>query len=129
MTTTARTVLIIDDEIHIRALLEQTLEDLLDDGVEIELAEDGQAGLDAVRELKPDLVFLDAMMPKMNGYDVCQQVKSDPATASTYVVMLTAKGQEIDRIKGEEAGADIYSTKPFDPDEILELARQVLGLE
>lgn len=121
-------VLIIDDEIHIRALLEQTLEELEDDGVEILLAEDGQAGLDAVRASKPDLVFLDVMMPKINGYDVCQQIKSDPATARTFVVMLTAKGQEVDRERGETAGADVYATKPFDPDEILDLARNVLDL-
>lgn len=126
--TDAQTVLIIDDEIHIRALLEQTLEELEDDGVEILLAADGQAGLDSVRAHRPNLVFLDVMMPKLNGYDVCQQLKSDPATASTYVVMLTAKGQEVDRERGEAAGADVYATKPFDPDEILELAKQVLGL-
>lgn len=128
MTTPARTVMIIDDEIHIRALLEQTLEELEDDGVEIMLASDGQEGLDGVRAHKPELIFLDVMMPKLNGYDVCEQLKNDPDTASTYIVMLTAKGQEVDRERGEGAGADVYATKPFDPDEILELARQVLKL-
>lgn len=127
--TDSKTVMIIDDEMHIRALLEQTLEELEDDGVELLLAADGQEGLDGVRANNPDLIFLDVMMPKLNGYDVCEQLKSDPATASTYIVMLTAKGQEVDRDRGEQAGADVYATKPFDPDEILALARSVLDLD
>lgn len=127
---TTRSVLIVDDEIHIRALLEQTLEDLEDDGITIVIAEDGAAGLEAVRTHRPELVFLDVMMPRMNGYDVCQEVKGDPdLAASTYVVMLTAKGQEVDRSRGAEVGADIYTTKPFDPDEILDIARRVLQLD
>lgn len=127
---TTRSVLIVDDEIHIRALLEQTLEDLEDDGITIVIAEDGAAGLEAVRTHRPELVFLDVMMPRMNGYDVCQELKGDPdLAASTYVVMLTAKGQEVDRSRGAEVGADVYTTKPFDPDEILDLARRVLRLD
>ncbi|MGH1504325.1 MAG: response regulator transcription factor [Acidimicrobiales bacterium] len=127
---TTRSVLIVDDEIHIRALLEQTLEDLEDDGITIVIAEDGAAGLEAVRTHRPELVFLDVMMPRMNGYDVCQQLKGDPdLAASTFVVMLTAKGQEVDRTRGAEVGADVYTTKPFDPDEILDLARRVLRLD
>ncbi len=123
-----RRVLIVDDELHIRALLEQTLEDLEDDGVEITAVSDGEAGLAAVRELHPDLVFLDVMMPKLNGYDVCEAVKSDAATVDVTIVMLTAKGQEVDRERADVVGADIYATKPFDPDEILAIARRELGL-
>ena len=122
------TILVVDDEVHIRALLEQTLEELEDDGVEILVAGDGAAGLDLVRQHHPDVVFLDVMMPKMNGYDVCSAIKADPDTAGTFVVMLTARGQETDRERGTEVGADVFTTKPFAPDEILSLARSALGL-
>jgi len=73
-------------------------------------------------------VFLDVMMPKLSGFDVCQRVKSTPGLTGTYVVLLTAKGQEFDRQKGVEVGADIYMTKPFDPDALLGKAREVLEL-
>ncbi|MBA4358902.1 MAG: response regulator, partial [Desulfovibrio sp.] len=113
----------------IRSLLEQTLEDLEDDyGVEILTASDGQEGLERIRLARPRLVFLDIMMPKMNGYEVCRQVKSDPDFAATSIILLTAKGQEVDRKEGLEAGALRYMTKPFDPDEILAVAKEVLGL-
>jgi DNA-binding response OmpR family regulator len=122
-------VLIVDDETHIRSLLEQTLEELEDDyQVEIITASDGQEGLEQIRALRPRLVFLDIMMPKMNGYEVCRQVKADPAFAGTTIILLTAKGQEVDRKEGLEAGALRYMTKPFDPDEILAMAKEVLGL-
>lgn len=121
-------ILIVDDEPHIRLLLEQTLEELEDEGVELLLAEDGQEGLRVIREEKPDLVFLDVMMPKMNGYDVCQAVKNELGLTQVFIVLLTAKGQEIDKVKGNEVGANVYMTKPFDPDEIVAKAREVLGL-
>ena len=121
-------VLIVDDEPHIRSLILQTLEELEDDGVELSTADNGQDALELIKADKPRLVFLDVMMPKMNGFDVCHAVKNDTGLTDVYIVMLTAKGQEIDRQKGEEVGADIYMTKPFDPDELLERARQVLGL-
>jgi DNA-binding response OmpR family regulator len=68
------------------------------------------------------------MMPKMNGFDVCQKVKLENGIDETYIILLTAKGQEIDRKRGEEVGADLYMTKPFDPDALLDKAREVLGL-
>jgi DNA-binding response OmpR family regulator len=68
------------------------------------------------------------MMPRLNGFDVCHTVKHELGLHDVYVVMLTAKGQEFDRQKGHEVGADTYITKPFDPDELLEMAEQVLGL-
>ena len=122
------TVLIVDDEQHIRLLIEQTLEDLEDVGVELQTASDGEMALDVVRNHHPELVFLDVMMPKMNGFEVCRAIKADPAMASTTVVMLTAKGQAYDRDEGLAAGADRYLTKPFDPDELLDVARAALGL-
>jgi two-component system, OmpR family, alkaline phosphatase synthesis response regulator PhoP len=121
------TVLIADDEQHIRLLIEQTLEELEDEGVELQTASDGEQALDAARQHRPELVFLDVMMPKANGFEVCRAIKHDPELAGTTVVMLTAKGQAYDREEGLAAGADRYLTKPFDPDELLEVAREALG--
>jgi two-component system, OmpR family, alkaline phosphatase synthesis response regulator PhoP len=122
------TVLIVDDEQHIRLLIEQTLEDLEDEGVELQTASDGEMALDVVRNHHPELVFLDVMMPKVNGFEVCRAIKEDLGLAGTTVVMLTAKGQAYDREQGLAAGADRYLTKPFDPDELLDIAREALGL-
>jgi DNA-binding response OmpR family regulator len=121
-------ILIVDDESHIRLLIEQTLEELEDAGVEILTADNGVDALETIKTEKPNLVFLDVMMPKMNGFDVCRTVKRELNLNDVYVVMLTAKGQEYDRQRGGEVGADVYMTKPFDPDELLERAKQVLGL-
>ena len=123
-------ILVVDDEVHIRMLLEQTLEELEDDhGVELLTAENGEDGLDCIREECPELVFLDIMMPYMNGYEVCQAVREDPALSTVKIILLTAKGQEADRKHGLELGAERYMTKPFDPDEILEVAKSILNIE
>lgn len=121
-------ILIVDDEATIRLLLEQTLEDLEDEGVTLLTASDGAEGLETVRAEAPELVFLDVMMPHINGFDVCRTIKHEWRMANVYVVLLTAKGQEYDRRQGEEAGADRYLTKPFDPDAVEQLAREVLEL-
>ena len=121
-------ILIVDDEAHIRMLIEQTLEELEDEGVEFLTAENGEAALAIISEEKPQLVFLDVMMPKMNGMEVCRKVKKELALDDVYIVLLTAKGQELDRQKGLEVGADVYMTKPFNPETILSKARSVLGL-
>lgn len=121
-------ILIVDDEPHIRLLIEQTLEDLEDQGVELLLATNGEEALDVIQAERPPLVFLDVMMPKMNGFEVCHTVKREWGLQDVTIVMLTAKGQESDRQKGEAVGADTYVTKPFDPDELLELTEQILGL-
>ncbi len=122
-------ILIVDDEAHIRLLIEQTLEELQDQGVEILTTDNGADALETIKSVKPQLVFLDVMMPKMNGFDVCQTVKRELGMNDVYIVMLTAKGQEFDRQRGVQVGADVYMTKPFDPDELLAKAVQVLGLE
>jgi len=122
-------VLIVDDEVHIRALLEQTLEELADAGVELLVAQDGEEGLQYVQEEKPDLVFLDVMMPKLNGYQLCEHIKRDPALKDTYVIMLTAKGQAADKARGQEVQANEYMTKPFDPDMILQRASEILQVQ
>ena len=122
-----RSVLIVDDEQHIRLLIEQALEELADDGVDLFTAADGDEALEVIEAQHPDLVFLDVMMPRRNGFEVCRAVKQDLGLTSTHVVLLTAKGQAYDREQGLAAGADAYLTKPFDPDELLELARGVVG--
>ncbi len=124
----SKAILIADDEFHIRALLEQTLEDLEDVGVNLLIAANGQEALDIIESERPDLVFLDVMMPKMNGYQVCHQTKKVLAIDDTFIVLLTAKGQEADQRQGYESGADLYMTKPFDPDEALAKAEEILGL-
>lgn len=124
----AQKLLIVDDESHIRMLIEQTLEDLEDEGVELLFAENGQEALDIIQEEEPNLVFLDVMMPKMNGMEVCQKVKKELNLNHVYIILLTAKGQEVDRKKGLEMGADRYMTKPFDPDEMLSIAEEVLKI-
>ncbi|MBG0776347.1 MAG: response regulator [Desulfovibrionaceae bacterium] len=122
-------ILIVEDEMHIRSLLAQTLEELEDEfEVEIITAADGEEGLAAIRTARPEVVFLDIMMPKLNGYEVCRTVKSDDELKDTVIVLLTAKGQEADRKKGLEIGAFDYMTKPFDPDEVLALAKELLHL-
>src|SRR3990170_2247085 len=119
-------VLIVDDEAYIRLLIEQTLEDLEDQGVEILTADNGADALSIIQEARPELVFLDVMMPKMNGFDVCQAVKRELKMADVYIILHTAKGQEYDKQRGEQVGADIYLTKPFDPDQLLDMAQVIL---
>ncbi len=121
-------LLIVDDEAHIRILIEQTLEELEDEGVSFFTAENGEDALELIQKENPSLVFLDVMMPKMNGMEVCKRVKQDLGLKNIYIVLLTAKGQELDRQKGQEVGADLYMTKPFDPETLLNKAREVLNL-
>lgn len=121
-------ILIVDDEAHIRMLLEQTLEELEDEGVNFYSAQNGEEALEIIQTEKPQLVFLDVMMPKLNGMEVCRRVKKELLLNEVFIVLLTAKGQELDRQKGQEVGADLYMTKPFDPEVILEKAKGVLGL-
>lgn len=119
-------ILVVDDQAYIRILLEQTLEELEEQGVELLSAGDGEEGLSLALQEHPDLVFLDLMMPRMNGYQVCEQIKAHDA--QIHVILLTSKGQAIDKERGRAAGADEYITKPFDPDEIIARAEEVLGL-
>ena len=119
-------VLIVDDEAFIRLLLEQTLEELEEEGVEIISAENGDEALALVKSEHPQLVFLDVMIPRMSGFDVCRAIKRELKYEDVYVVILTAKGQEYDKEISRQVGADLYVTKPFDPDELLALATRVL---
>ncbi len=124
----SRSILIVDDERHIRLLIEQSLEELEDEAVALLTAADGEEALAMVEQHHPDLIFLDIMMPRRNGFEVCRAIKHDLGMSDAAVVMLTAKGQAYDREQGLAAGADRYITKPFDPDELLQTARALLGL-
>ena len=118
-------VLLIEDEPHILLSLEFLLERA---GYETASATDGEEGLALVRRLCPDVVLLDVMMPKRNGYEVCQAIKADPELRAIPVIMLSAKGQEVEVMKGLELGAAAYVTKPFGNAEILESIRAVLDV-
>jgi DNA-binding response OmpR family regulator len=117
-------ILVIDDEPYILRSLSYLLQR---EGYTVETATNGADGLKRVREIRPPLVFLDIMMPLMNGYEVCEQVKQDPSLADTYVIMLSAKGQQIDRERGLLGGADEYMTKPFSPREVAQRVRDILA--
>jgi len=121
-------ILIVDDEPHLRTLIQQTLEELEDEGVDLITATNGEEALETIRSEEPNLVFLDVMMPKKNGFDVCDTVKNELGLKNIHIVLLTAKGQEFDRHRGQEVGADMYMTKPLDPDALVAKARSVLGL-
>ncbi len=122
-------VLIVDDEPNILILMEQALEKLEDENdVELLTAKNGLEALEIIKSQKPDLVFLDVMMPKMSGLEVCDLVKNKLAMQNIYIIILTAKGQELDKQSGMAVGADLYITKPFRPKQILQKSREILGL-
>ena len=121
-------ILICDDDTHIRLLLEDALEDLEDEGVELLMADDGELALDLIRRERPQIVFLDVMMPKMHGFDVCATVKQQWQMTDTHVVIITGRGQEADRERGRHCGADHYLLKPIKTEDIERLAREVLGM-
>ncbi len=125
----SKRILIVDDEPHIRLLLEQALEDLEDYGVEFFCAEHGEMALAMIEDVQPNLIFLDVMMPKVNGFDVCKTIKKDWGREDIFVIMLTAKGQEYDKGKGKDMGADLYVTKPFNPDQMVTHAMRALGID
>ena len=121
-------ILIVDDEISVRLLLEEALESLEKEEVEILIAKNGTEALEIIQQEKPKLVFLDIIMPKMSGLEVCNIVKNQLELSDIYIIMLTANGQEIDKQQGSEVGADLYLTKPFRAKNVLEISRDVLGL-
>ena len=119
-----RTILLVDDDEMVRELVAVTL----DGGDDALLqAADGGEGLKIAREYQPDLIFLDVNMPVMDGFAVCQALKSDEQTRGIVVIMLTALGQEVDRDRARRAGADGYFTKPFSPLSLLRKVDEVLG--
>jgi two-component system, OmpR family, alkaline phosphatase synthesis response regulator PhoP len=121
-------ILIVDDDPIIRNLLEQILEPFEEHGVELMMAENGVVALEAVRRERPDIVFLDVMMPKLNGFEVCKIIKNDDEIKNSYIIMLTAKGQEVDKQKAKEVGVDCYITKPFNLGELIDKVGEVLDI-
>ena len=117
-------VLIADDEPNIVVSLEFLMKR---EGHRVSIARDGDAALAMIRELKPDLVLLDVMMPGRSGFDVCQAVRADESLSGVKILMLSAKGRDTDVAKGSALGADAYMTKPFSTKELAEKVRELLG--
>lgn len=120
----SHTVLIADDEPNIVISLEFLLEQ---NGYRVLVARDGHEALEAIEREAPDLVLLDVMLPRLSGYDVCQRIRQNPAWAHVRVIMLTARGREVEVTKGLALGADAYVTKPFSTRELLDEVRRQLG--
>lgn len=120
----APSVLVVDDEPNIVLSLEFLLKQV---GYDVRVARDGEQALESIRQAKPGLVLLDVMMPKRDGYDVCQTIRSNPDWTDVRIIMLTAKGRDIEREKGLALGADEYVTKPFSTRDVVEKVRQFLG--
>ena len=120
----ANKVLLANDEEDILMLVSATLGG--DDRFTLILARDGEEALTRAQQEKPDLVFLDVMMPKMDGFEVCRRLKSDEATSQVKIVMLTALAQEFDKQKADDVGADFYFTKPFSPTALLDKVDELL---
>jgi CheY-like chemotaxis protein len=116
-------ILIADDNENIRDALAYILEG---EGYRLWMAKDGAEALRKVKSGRPDIVFLDIMMPELNGYDVCRIIKNDPELKKTYVIMLTAQDQVAEQERGKEAGADEYIIKPYSPKEILTIIKRLL---
>ena len=120
----AKKVLVVDDEMHILRIVKYKLESA---GYNVLTALNGTDAIELARTEKPALIFLDIMMPGINGYEVCQTLKNDPQTKDIIIIMLTAKGQESDKIKGLEVGVDEYITKPFSPQDLLDRTKDLIG--
>lgn len=120
----ANKILVVDDEPNIVLSLEFLMKQA---GFQVRTAADGEAALAAIAAEQPDLVLLDVMMPRKNGYEVCQAIRANPDWQSVRIVMLTAKGREVEREKGLALGADDYITKPFSTQEVVERVRELLA--
>jgi len=120
----SKRILIVDDEPNIFISLEFLM---MREGHEVHVARDGEAGLVAVRDQRPDLVVLDVMMPKLDGFSVLASIRSDPALAQTRVLMLTAKDREAECETELDLGANAYMTKPFSPRELVDKVKELLA--
>jgi DNA-binding response OmpR family regulator len=119
-----RSVLIVDDEPNIVRSLQFLMSKA---GYRVRVARDGEQALDEIANAQPDLVLLDAMMPKRDGFDVCQTIRANPSWSRVRIIMLTAKGRDIEREKGLAMGADDYITKPFSTRDVMSRVEKVLG--
>ena len=117
-------ILVVDDEIYIVHILDFSLGM---EGYEVVTALDGEQALDKARTERPDLIVLDIMMPKLDGYETCKVLKSREETRDIPVILLSAKGRNVDQKTGFEVGADDYITKPFSPRKLVERINAILG--
>ena len=119
-----RKILVVDDEPNVIKSLTFVLRK---EGYAVSSAANGEDAMIKIQQSKPNLMFLDVMMPKKNGYEVCQEVKSNSSLSDIHIIILTAKGQEADREKGLNAGADEFMTKPFSPMMVVDKVKELLG--
>ena len=117
-------ILVVDDEVNVIKVLAFVLNK---EGYDVDSAGNGEEAVVKVAESKPDLIFLDVMMPRKNGYEVCREIRSNPDLNDVHIIMLSAKGQEEDRQEGFSAGANEVITKPFSPQKIIDRTRELLG--
>ncbi|MBM3319774.1 MAG: response regulator [Candidatus Eisenbacteria bacterium] len=121
----AKKILVVDDEVYILHILDFSLGA---EGYEVLTAADGEEAVRLARTEKPDLIVLDIMMPKVDGFEACRRLKADPETSPIPVILLTAKGREVDRQVGMEVGADDYIVKPFSPTRLIEKIENYLNV-
>lgn len=119
-----KSILVVEDEPNIVLSLQFLMKK---EGFDVRVAQDGDQAIAEVESRKPDLILLDVMIPKRDGFDVCQTIRANPAWNSIHIIMLTAKGRDIDREKGIALGANDYVTKPFSTRELIVKVRQVLN--
>ncbi len=117
-------ILIVDDEPNIVVSLEFLMKQK---GHAVKVVNDGETALAAVAEFRPDLILLDVMMPRMSGYDLCQRVRENPAWQDIKIIMLSAKGRDVEVTKGLAVGADAYMTKPFSTKDLIDKVQGMLG--
>jgi len=117
-------ILIVDDEPNLVLALELLMKK---EGYETHAVSDGEKALEVAERLRPDLILLDVMMPKVDGFEVCQRIRANPALSGVSIIMLTAKGREVEREKGLALGADLYITKPFSTREVVRKVKEVLA--
>lgn len=120
----AKSILIVDDDPNIVISLEFLMKR---EGFEVEVATDGEAALAAIQQHVPDLVLLDIMMPKKDGYEVCQEIRSNPAWKHVRIIMVTAKSRDTERAKGLALGADAYVTKPFSTKDLAQQVKHLMS--
>lgn len=118
-------ILAVDDEVYILHILDFSLEA---EGFEVITASNGELCVERARQERPDLIVLDIMMPVLDGYETCRRLKADPLTKDIPVILLTAKGRDVDKRLGFEVGASEYIVKPFSPSRLIERIYEIIGV-
>jgi len=121
----SNTILVVDDEMYILNILDFSLDS---EGFRVVTAANGEEALFKADEIKPDLIILDVMMPKIDGFEVCRALKAKKETSKIPVILLSAKDRDADKQKGAEVGCDRYMTKPFSPGRLIETVQELLGI-